>query len=378
MKGKKNIDFSIIWKKIHGNNSGDEELNVWMNESDNKREFYKSARKFYEEGSSFDKIPLSSEKAYRKLSNSIKRRRFIKIGSSAAAVLVVAVSVFIAINHQSKESLEANQGIKPGTDKAVLVLNNGKEIDLSENKEILLEEKDTKIESDGKTLEYHSEKKHKRRKKEIIYNTLKVPRGGQFFLVLSDSTRVWLNAESELRYPVTFSGEKREVNLIGEAYFEVTKNKEHPFVVHSESQDIEVLGTSFNVSAYNDNKFVRTTLVEGSVRINSTSQEIYLEPSFQTVIDLQSGSAITQRVKTELYTSWKDGNYYFENENIETILKTISRWYDFEYEFQNQEARNVCFTGSISREQKIENIFKIIEETQQIKMTAYDKKLVIN
>lgn len=378
MKGKKNIDFSIIWKKIHGNNSGDEELNAWMNESDNKREFYKSARKFYEEGSSFDKIPLSSEKAYRKLSNSIKRRRFIKIGSSAAAILVVAVSVFIAINHQSKESLEANQGIKPGTDKAVLVLNNGKEIDLSENKEILLEEKDTKIESDGKTLEYHSEKKHKKRKKEIIYNTLKVPRGGQFFLVLSDSTRVWLNAESELRYPVTFSGEKREVNLIGEAYFEVTKNKEHPFVVHSESQDIEVLGTSFNVSAYNDNKFVRTTLVEGSVRINSPSQEIYLEPSFQTVLDLQSGSAITQRVKTELYTSWKDGNYYFENENIETILKTISRWYDFEYEFQNQEAKNVCFTGSISREQKIENIFKIIEETQQIKMTAYDKKLVIN
>lgn len=378
MKGKKNIDFSIIWKKIHGNNSGDEELNAWMNESDNKKEFYKSARKFYEEGSSFDKIPLSSEKAYRKLSNSIKRRRFIKIGSSAAAVLVVAVSVFIAINHQSKESLEANQGIKPGTDKAVLVLNNGKEIDLSENKEILLEEKDTKIESDGKTLEYHSEKKHKRRKKEIIYNTLKVPRGGQFFLVLSDSTRVWLNAESELRYPVTFSGEKREVNLIGEAYFEVTKNKEHPFVVHSESQDIEVLGTSFNVSAYNDNKFVRTTLVEGSVRINSPSQEIYLEPSFQTVLDLQSGSAITQRVKTELYTSWKDGNYYFENENIETILKTISRWYDFEYEFQNQEAKNVSFTGSISREQKIENIFKIIEETQQIKMTAYDKKLVIN
>lgn len=378
MKGKKNIDFSIIWKKIHGNNSGDEELNAWMNESDNKKEFYKNARKFYEEGSSFDKIPLSSEKAYRKLSNSIKRRRFIKIGSSAAAVLVVAVSVFIAINHQSKESLEANQGIKPGTDKAVLVLNNGKEIDLSENKEILLEEKDTKIESDGKTLEYHSEKKHKRRKKEIIYNTLKVPRGGQFFLVLSDSTRVWLNAESELRYPVTFSGEKREVNLIGEAYFEVTKNKEHPFVVHSESQDIEVLGTSFNVSAYNDNKFVRTTLVEGSVRINSPSQEIYLEPSFQTVLDLQSGSAITQRVKTELYTSWKDGNYYFENENIENILKTISRWYDFEYEFQNQEAKNVCFTGSISREQKIENIFKIIEETQQIKMTAYDKKLVIN
>ncbi|MFV0269028.1 MAG: sigma-70 family RNA polymerase sigma factor [Draconibacterium sp.] len=169
-----------------------------------------------------------------------------------------------------------------------------------------LKVKDTKIASDGKRLEYHAEKKKETKKAEIIYNTLKVPRGGQFFLILSDSTRVWLNSESELRYPVTFPNEKREVTLIGEAYFEVTKNIKQPFIVHSEKQQIEVLGTSFNVTAYRNNEFIRTTLIEGRVKVSSTDYETYLEPSYQALVNSQNGHTTKQLVKTELYTIWKD------------------------------------------------------------------------
>lgn len=378
MNGKKNIDFSLIWKKIHKKNFEDRDLNEWLNDSDKKKEFFKSAKQFYEEGSSFDKHLVDTNAAYRQLTNKIRRRKFIKVGTSAAAVLALVVSIFLTINNQQSEDTNTNNIITPGTDKAILVLNNGTEISLSEKKEIHLKEKDTKIASNGKKLEYRPEKKKEVQKEEIIYNTLKVPRGGQFFLVLSDSTRVWLNSESELRYPVTFPDKKREVTLVGEAYFEVTKNKKKPFVVHSDHQQIEVLGTSFNVSAYKNNESIKTTLVEGRVKVNSSSNELYLDPSYQAVVDRENGSLKKQLVKTELYTSWKDGNYYFENESIETILKTISRWYDFEYEFQTPAAKEIQFTGSISRKQKIETIFQIIEETQRIKMTAYEKKLVIN
>ncbi|MFV0591008.1 MAG: FecR family protein [Draconibacterium sp.] len=377
MKGKRNIDFSLIWKKIHNKNFEDKELNKWINESAGKKEFFKNAKEFYETGSSFHKTPANSGDAYQKLLRKINRRRFIRLGTSAAAVLTLAVSIFIVVN-QHPEDTVANDTIIPGTDKAILILNNGTEVDLSEKKEIVLKEKDTKIASNGKTLEYHTEKKAEKPEKEIIYNTLKVPRGGQFFVVLSDSTRVWLNAESELRYPVTFPDKQREVTLVGEAFFEVTKNEKKPFIVHSENQQIKVLGTSFNVSAYPNNAFIKTTLVEGKVKINSSLQELYLEPSYQAIVNSENGNATKQQVKTELYTSWKNGNYYFENESIEEILKTISRWYNFEYEFQNPEAKDIRFTGSISREQKINDIFHIIEETQRIKMTTYDNKLVIN
>lgn len=378
MKEKKNIDFSLIWKKIHKSNFEDKDLATWLNDSEKKKKFFDSAKQFYEEGSTFDKQPVNPNTSYSQLISRIRRRKFIRIGTSAAAVLALAVSIFITVNNQHPENTALNDGITPGTDKAVLVLNSGKEINLSEEKDILLKEKDTKIASNGKRLEYHAEKKKETKKAEVIYNTLKVPRGGQFFLVLSDSTRVWLNSESELRYPVTFPNEKREVTLLGEAYFEVTQNVKQPFIVHSEKQQIEVLGTSFNVSAYTNNEFIRTTLVEGRVKVSSTDYETYLEPSYQALVNPQNGYTTKQLVKTELYTSWKDGNYYFENERIETILKTISRWYNFEYEFQNQAAKEIQFTGSISREQKIETIFQIIEETQQIKMNIYDKKLVIN
>ncbi|WP_297095004.1 FecR family protein [uncultured Draconibacterium sp.] len=378
MNKKRNIDFSLIWKKIHQNESDDSELNEWLNGSEKNIAFFKNAKRFYYGGSTFKTNPVSSDAAFKKLRTVIMRHRIIQIGASAAAILAVVFSVSILLNKTHTEDFVSSAEITPGSNKAVLVLNNGSEVNLSERQKVLLKEEDTQITSNGKMLEYHSAKKKKIHKKQIIYNTLKVPRGGQFFVVLSDSTCVWLNAESELHYPVTFSGKKREVTLVGEAYFEVAKNEHQPFIVDSENQKIEVLGTSFNVSAYANNEFIKTTLVEGSVKINSSTQEVFLEPSLQAVVDPKNGNTVTLPVKTELYTGWKEGNYYFENEAIETILKTISRWYDFEYEFKKPAAKKMRFTGSINREQELENIFKIIEETQQIKMTAYERKLVIH
>ncbi|MCL3779060.1 FecR family protein [Prolixibacteraceae bacterium JC049] len=377
MDNRGKIDFSKIWMHIHSKNE-DSELDEWRQMSKKNEAFYSDVEEFYHSGNTLDRIPIDSQKSLRSINRKIDRRRFWRFTSSVAAMVVIAFSVYFFITQPFENDVVLENAIKPGNHRAVLVLNNGKEINLSADKEIKIQERGADIKSDGKTVEYQSNKRKKKKKQTIIYNTLKVPRGGTFYVNLSDGTRVWLNAQSELRYPVQFTGKIREVTLVGEALFEVTKNESMPFVVKTEGQTIKVLGTSFNVSAYSDNQFVKTTLITGKVQINTDEKQVELKPSFQSVLNKSNGDIVQTKVETEFYTCWKDGEYYFENVALDEIFKTLSRWYDFQYEFLNESAEKVRFSGSFDRQQDFENIISIIQETKRVKINAYENKLTIN
>ncbi len=379
MKRKDKIDFSTIWKQIHIKTS-DKEVEEWKATSEKNKKFYNDAERYYTKGSVFRNDNINSDKYLHVLYRKLKKREFMRYAGKIAAVLVLAVSVYLFVDKQTPSESEQAQQISPGTDMAVLILNNGSEIDLSSARKSTIHEKDIEIQNSGKSLVYNTNAKT--RKKHIIkpkpmYNTLRVPRGGQYFLILADSTKVWLNADSELSYPVRFTKDVREVALKGEGYFEVKHDESRPFYVKTDKQRIRVLGTSFNISAYSDDKFTKTTLVNGSVQIERENQVVVLKPSEQAVLDRENGNLIASEVVVDNYIAWKDGNYFFDMERLDNIILTLSRWYDFDFEFENESAKEMLFTGSFSRDQDLKNIILIIEQTKRIKIAAYGKKLVI-
>ncbi|TKG95890.1 FecR family protein [Puteibacter caeruleilacunae] len=377
---KNSIDFKNIWRKIHLPNEQHDEssLRHWMGNRKKREQFYRDAEKYYLNGPKEKKTQDQIDASFANLSKKIAYRKFRRVVSRAAIVILIMGSSFWTwqryIDSQQQDYSEA---MSPGTDKAVLILDDGSSYDLTDEVPIVIKEKGTIIQSEGKSIHYKTTPKSS---KKITYNTLSIPRGGQFFLTLSDSSRVWLNAESKIKYPVVFADNERVIELEGEAFFEVKKDKKRPFRVKTVGQMIEVLGTSFNVTAYHDEPFTTTTLVEGSVLVNyhdSIEKGIRLTPSQQSVLENETKKLTTQKVKTAMYTGWKDGNYYFHNETLEQIFKTLARWYDIKVEFKNPKTKHLCFTGSFDRNQDLSNIIKSIEISRQIKITAYENRLTI-
>ena len=195
------------------------------------------------------------------------------------------------------------------------------------------------------------------------YNQLDIPRKGEYRLVLADGTRVWLNSESSLKYPVAFQGNERKVYLEGEAYFEVSKDEHKPFTVVTGESSIRVLGTSFNVRAYADEAQLCATLVEGKVRLSHAQQSLILSPDEQGVVTLASGKLEKRKVDASLYTVWKDGRFVFENQTLEEIMNTLSRWYDVKVFYTNEQVKQAMFNGNLKRYDDFDQIVKMLELT---------------
>ena len=198
-----------------------------------------------------------------------------------------------------------------------------------------------------------------------IYSTLVVPTGGFYPLELSDGTRVWLNSESELRFPVKFLSDKRQVTLKGEAYFTVKKDSTKPFIVHIENASVEVLGTTFNINTYGDDENIYTTLVNGSVRFVSekNKQEIILKPGMQSVMNTRTGNTDIRHVDVQDYISWKEGRFVFHSMTLESIMQQLRRWYDIQVFYQNPEIKQYEFKGVINRDMDLDKVLNIISET---------------
>lgn len=274
---------------------------------------------------------------------------------AAAVVLMIGITSLL---FRSGDTDIPQTGIVPGNAKATLVLNNGDIINLSgkENNEIVTME-ELSIRNNGSELQY-SLSENRRNSYTNNYNELIVPKGGEFTLTLSDGTKVWLNSQSKLKYPVVFSTGSREVYLEGEAYFEVTKKPHHPFRVNAkDGVNIEVLGTSFNVRSYTDEDRVETVLEEGSVRMNRGKDSVILRPGYKAVYQPNENIQVTS-VNTELYTAWRHGQYIFTNESVENILKQLSRWYNIEVFYCNEAAKSVIFSGDV---RKYDNITTLLE-----------------
>ena len=298
----------------------------------------------------------------------------------AAAILVlVAGSLWIYNREPSKVSDDTAittkpQDIAPGGDKAILTLGNGTKVvlDTADNGAITRQGNVTVIKLNGQ-LAYNKEGGVAT---EVLYNTITTPRGGQYQIVLADGSKVWLNAESSLRFPTAFVGKQRKVELTGEGYFEVAHNEQQPFVVQRGDAEVQVLGTHFNVNGYTDEPSLKVTLLQGRVMVKKSDQLVYLNPGQQAVAqDGQQNIKVDYDVDTEEVTAWKNGLFVFNNTPLETIMKQLERWYDVEVVYQGTVPKD-RFNGSISRDNNLSEVLKVLEYSN-IKFSVQGKVITV-
>lgn len=320
------------------------------------------------------RIDSRKEKPFRYITRWLKYAAAIIIFAGITSVLVMQLSG----PDSSADQLAGLSGVEPGTKKAMLLLDNGRYIPLDNKSSgtISLDNKKEVAQLDKGEIVYNQENGLKKGKvKETVYNTLIIPRGGEYRLTLSDGTRIWLNSETEIRYPVEFSGDVRELRLVkGELYLEVARNDKMAFVVSlNDSVKVKVLGTHFNINAYEDEPVVRTTLLEGSVEVSSGSAtSLILKPGEQSRFDKGSGHNEIALVNVEEVVAWKNGDFFFDNENLESIMKKLSRWYDVPVRFKDERLKQIQFYGIIKRQEKINAILEMLELTKAVEFKVVD------
>ncbi|MDR6940193.1 FecR family protein [Mucilaginibacter pocheonensis] len=283
------------------------------------------------------------------------------VAASILLFLSVGTYFFVRDTHKANNSAaNTYKGIVPGTNKATLTLANGTTISLDDatNGQIAKQAgvKITKT-ADGQIV-YQADATMR---EQAVQNTVTTPKGGQYKIILPDGTNVWLNAASSITYPTVFKGIERQVTLSGEGYFEVTKNKAMPFRVKSALQTIEVLGTHFNINAYADEALVKTTLLEGSVKVTSATNSILIVPGEQAVINRAGNGDITkQQVNLDKEVAWKNGVFSFANEDIRGVMRQVSRWYNIDVVYEGDMPTEKFF-GEISRSSNLTDVFRILE-----------------
>ena len=299
----------------------------------------------------------------------------------AAAVLLFILPgiYFLKSNKQPKLTAAINKprpiDVQPGGNKAILTLGDGSHIVLdSARNGLLAHQGNTKImKSANGHIGYNTTANNT---DALIFNTMTTPRGGKYDLQLADGTRVWLNASSSITYPITFSGTERRVSITGEAYFEVAKNKAMPFKINVNGQEeVQVLGTHFNIMAYNDEAAIKTTLLEGSVKIVRNKTTSVLKPGQQAQLTTDGKLSVTDDTDINAVMAWKNGQTLFVNEDIKTIMRQVSRWYDIDVEYQGDMPTRL-FTGGISRESNLSVLLKILE-LNKIHFKMAGKKLIV-
>lgn len=329
-----------------------------------------------------ENIKISVDKSIVSPKNLTKKLTWLKYSAAAAAVLILlSVSVYFFTGPEEQNLISRiDQHIAPGGNKAVLTLANGQKISLNDasNGEIARQSgiSITKT-ADGQIVYTIAAKDIPGEDGEILKNTITTPKGGQYKVILPDGTHVLLNAASSLIYPTSFKGSERLVELNGEAYFEVTKNKEMPFRVKSGLQTVEVLGTHFNISAYDDENAMRTTLVEGSVKVSSANASSQITPGQQTVVSKADNGAIFKRnVNTDKEIAWKNGLFSFENDDIKSVMRSIARWYNVDVSYKS-DMSDIEFSGEIFRTAKLSEVFKILE-LNNVQLDVQGKTIIVS
>jgi transmembrane sensor len=280
----------------------------------------------------------------------------------------------VAINTEPKI-----QDFMPGKNKAVLTLSNGQEVVLDDKGSGEIAHQDGVLISklkDGQIAYTAAKADQKSSHSPNQLNTLTIPKGGQYRLALPDGTLVYLNAASTLIYPAKFEGAERKVTLTGEAYFEVAKNRKMPFIVNvNNKQQIQVLGTHFNVEAYTDEQVINTTLLEGSVKILYQNKQAFLKPG-QVAIYTNTANLNIAPADLDEAIAWKNGLFSFNNENITSVMKKISRWYDVDVVFKG-DMQNVNYLGNYSRTKSLANLIKNIQLMDQVKISIEGRRITV-
>ncbi|MBE9602429.1 FecR domain-containing protein [Pedobacter sp. MC2016-24] len=303
----------------------------------------------------------------------VARKLWSRIAVAAAVLLIFSTAGYLidARYFSDTPARIANtaKDIPAGKNSAVLTLSDGKVIDLNTTPAgaVLSESGMQVVKAKDGQLVYRVQSGATGNVGQQALNTISTPKGGQYQVNLPDGTRVWLNAASSMKFPVQFSRKERRILLNGEAYFEVAKDKLHPFVVETAKQAVEVLGTHFNISGYASDELTRTTLLEGSVHVldlERNSAALTLKPGQQS--EMISGRWKVSEVNAEEAVAWKNGTFLFTGQSLEEIMKQVERWYDVDVVFEDKALRKQAFRGTISRFKNISQLLQVLESTGSV------------
>ena len=359
------------------------ELTRWRDESpENERLFQEICKEENIKQNMQKRQTFHAEDGWEGVQRKIQRHRFrhriLNICKYAAIFIFPVAIATVAIYKSGNEPQPLSQveeQIVPGGKKAVLILDNGEAIDLKSTSGVELKEKDGTVIQVGSTV-LNYQQAPARTSEKLAYNKVNVPRGGEYQLMLSDGSKVQLNSMSSIRFPVQFAQDCRLVELEGEAYFEVSKTGQ-PFIVQTKGMKIEVLGTTFNISAYANEEY-QTTLVSGSVKVQTENgSNRILKPSEQACITPGSNQINVRNVDTAFYTSWIHGKINFKDQRLDDIMKTLARWYDMDVVYENEATKELRFGCYVNRYNEITPLVKLLEQTGRVTVTVEGKTIKI-
>jgi ferric-dicitrate binding protein FerR (iron transport regulator) len=382
-------EFEQLFDYLRSGND-DQEIHFSMDQELRKMKVCASLSK--EEKNSIFEDVLKGEQEYQNTDSDryvkLNIRAWHQIGVAASLLAILSIGLFFYSNRTVNSHKEFSKSstteekviIKPGGDKAVLTLSDGSKIILEDAKNgLLANQAGVSIQKTAEGELLYSFAKNERNIPEIIpsdviYNKIETPYGGKYQINLPDGSKVWLNSASSLRFPAFFSGNTREVELNGEAYFDVARNPDMPFKVITKDQIVEVLGTRFNINSYSDEESFKTTLIEGSVKIIYKDRVVLLSPGQQFQPSLKSSKVI--EADNEEVIAWTKGYFLFKDEDIHSIMRKVSRWYNVEVTYSG-DIPDVGFGGNISRSKDIHEVLNVLQLTNAVHFKVEGRRITV-
>lgn len=370
----------LIARKVAGTLTGEEAdfLEKWTEESGKHRVEMARVENRLKEDLQRGR-ELNPEEEWKAFQRRLPRKNTVRWRWSAAAVVAgVCVVAGVLLSRDAKTPVPLVQSVENNVKgyKAKLILDDGRSVNITDTiSQVIAVSGGASITTSGSGLKYEAEKDSLVVPAQMKYNTLIVPRGGEYELLLSDGTRVWMNSESKLVYPIHFSGDSREVQMEGEVCFKVAKNERQPFIVKTKSVSVEVLGTFFNVEAYPKDKAITTTLVEGRVNVSNGKEEFIMEPDQQVIAE--DGQLVVREVDAAEVVRWIEGVCYFSETSLEDIMDKLARWYDVEIFFASESAKKAHFSLEIERYDNIAAVLSKIEQTGRVKFRINGRTVIV-
>lgn len=360
-----------------------EEFEEWLSASEEHQMFFREVERAWHTGKytlKWENVQASEAwQALERKHDRRRRNRVLRIGWRVAAAVVVVGTIFAFWQlDQEREPGKVAQGtvVKAGESKAVLVLSTGEKIVLGESVSDLIREGGMSIRQEKEQINYDA--KVGDLAGEVVYNELIVPVGGEYRLLLSDGTMVYMNSESRLKYPVRFVGDRRVVELEGEAYFDVARDEKCPFIVRTNLVNVDVLGTSFNVMAYKVDNRTEVTLVKGKVNVSCGEARKMLEPNQQFVLNNENGECVVREVNVNTFIDWKNGILNFDALPLGELSEKLGRWYGVKFFFTNEKLKQLKFSGAVKKYNDIDYILSLIEATTNVTFTMKADVIIVN
>ncbi|MCQ4873074.1 FecR domain-containing protein [Butyricimonas paravirosa] len=372
------IDF-LLMRYVLGEMNDDEKVLVreWIAADEKHAEYYKDFQMFHlkmEWGMRANAVVHDS--LVRRRVKARQRRLRVLYWSVACLIVLFSVGGILWMLPED-EPVYVTEKIEPGKSKAVLYMASGDVVNVDGQTGVMKEKDGTRIEIDGKEgIAYRVT--GGQQQEETLSNRIVIPRGGEFKLILADGTAVWLNSDSELSYPTAFAGQKREVFLRGEAYFDVKPDSLHPFIVHVDEVRIQVLGTQFNINTYAEGS-IKTVLVEGSVDLrNRAGEHVVLTPNRMADYRTVEGRFELTDVDVQPHVAWREGNFIFQSESLESIMNKLSVWYDLNVFYANEGLRDIRLSGNLERFSDVGKLFSKFEQISEARFKIQGKNVIIS